>query len=158
MRNGPLFDSPRNGGEDREMQDREKHRRKRGSHGRSPVPSPASGEGQDGGRLTSSVTRARILRNNPTDAERILWRHLRFRQLVGYKFRRQRPIGRFIVDFVCLEKNLVIEIDGGQHSEQKSYDSKRDAWIRTKGFRVLRFWDHEVIAQSMMLSRLSGTH
>ena len=90
---------------------------------------------------------AKQLRKNMTDAERLLWRHLRSRQLESQKFRRQQPLGRFIVDFVCLEKRVVIEIDGGQHAEkyQATYDADRSAWLRTEGFRVLRFWDHEVL-------------
>jgi very-short-patch-repair endonuclease len=81
-----------------------------------------------------------------TDAERVLWRELRSRQLAGYKFRRQQPLGRFIVDFVCFEKRLVIELDGGQHAEaaQASYDAERTAWLEKEGFHVLRFWDHDV--------------
>jgi very-short-patch-repair endonuclease len=94
--------------------------------------------------LSAGTNRARQLRSNPTDAERILWRHLRLRQVGGHKFRRQRPIGPYFVDFVCLEKRVVIEVDGGQHSEQRSYDDRRDAWLKKEGFRVLRFWDHEV--------------
>jgi very-short-patch-repair endonuclease len=108
------------------------------------LPSPVAGEGQDGG-LRAVTNRARYLRSNPTDAERILWRHLRLRQVGGYKFRRQRPIGPYFVDFICLEKRVVIEVDGGQHSEQRSYDDRRDAWLKKEGFRVLRFWDHEVL-------------
>jgi very-short-patch-repair endonuclease len=90
-------------------------------------------------------TRARELRNNATDAERALWRQLRLWQLEGFKFRRQQPLGRFIVDFVCLEKRVVIELDGGQHAEQKEYDAERDAWLRAEGFKVLRFWNNEVL-------------
>ncbi|HEY7553575.1 MAG TPA: endonuclease domain-containing protein [Candidatus Binatia bacterium] len=89
--------------------------------------------------------RARALRHNPTEAERLLWRHLRLWQLSGYKFRRQQPIGNYIVDFACLEKRLVVELDGGQHAEQSSYDIKRDEWLRGAGFRVLRFWNHDVL-------------
>jgi very-short-patch-repair endonuclease len=88
-------------------------------------------------------TRARELRNNPTDAERILWRQLRLWQLDGYKFRRQQPLGRYIVDFVCLEKRVVVEVDGGQHGDEA--DTERDNWLRDHGFVVLRFWDHEVL-------------
>jgi len=88
-------------------------------------------------------SRARELRNNPTDAERLLWRQLRFWQLEGYKFRRQQPLGRYIVDFVCLEKRVVIEVDGGQHSQR--VDAERDAWLRNEGFIVLRFWNNEVL-------------
>lgn len=101
-------------------------------------PSPATGEGQDRD-LRADTNRARHLRNNPTDAESILWGHLRLRQVGGYKFRRQRPIGPYFVDFVCLEKRVVIEVDGGQHYEQRSYDHRRDAWLKKEGFRVLRF-------------------
>jgi len=88
-------------------------------------------------------SRARELRNNPTDAERLLWRQLRFWQLEGYKFRRQQLLGRYIVDFVCLEKRVVIEVDGGQHSQR--VDAERDAWLRNEGFIVLRFWNNEVL-------------
>jgi very-short-patch-repair endonuclease len=72
---------------------------------------------------------ARELRKNLTEAERTLWRHLRLRQFGGYKFRRQQPIGNYIVDYVCLEKRLIIELDGGQHSKQIAYDSERTAWL-----------------------------
>ena len=91
------------------------------------------------------TTRARELRNYPTDAERLLWRHLRLRQVGGYKFRRQRPIGPYFVDFVCLEKRVVVEVDGGQHRQQQLYDARRDGWLRAEGFTVLRFWDDDVI-------------
>jgi very-short-patch-repair endonuclease len=73
--------------------------------------------------------RAKQLRKNSTDAERLLWRVLRSRQVAGYKFRRQQPLDEFIVDFVCLEKRLVVEVDGGQHNEplQAEHDSQRSA-------------------------------
>jgi very-short-patch-repair endonuclease len=90
-------------------------------------------------------SRAKALRKNLTEAERILWQHLRLRQLGGHKFRRQQPLRSYIVDFVCLEKRLVVEVDGGQHSSQHSYDEQRTAWIEAQGFRVQRFWDHEVM-------------
>ena len=90
-------------------------------------------------------TRARELRNNPTDAERVLWGHLRFWQLDGYKFRRQQPLGRYIVDFVCLEKRVIVELDGGQHAQQASLDAERDRWLRDEGFTILRFWNHDVL-------------
>jgi very-short-patch-repair endonuclease len=90
-------------------------------------------------------TRARELRNNPTDAERVLWRQLRFWQLDGYKFRRQQPLGRYVVDFVCLEKRVVVEVDGGQHAEQVALDAERDRWLRDEGFVVLRFWNNDVL-------------
>ena len=90
-------------------------------------------------------SRAKELRNNPTEAERILWQHLRLRQFGGYKFRRQQPLGNYIVDFVCLGKRLVVEVDGGQHNSQHSYAEQRDAWLEQQGFRVLRFWNNEVL-------------
>lgn len=92
-----------------------------------------------------TTIRARALRKNPTDAEGKLWAHLRLRQLGGYKFRRQHPIGTYIVDFFCIEKKLIIEVDGGQYDDNKCYDSKRDKWLENKGFRVLRFWNNEVL-------------
>jgi len=96
-----------------------------------------------------TTIRARQLRKNSTDAERLLWRALRSRQLGGHKFRRQLSLGRFIVDFVCLEARLVVEVDGGQHNEDTLavYDAERTAWLQKQGFRVLRFWDHEVLKQ-----------
>lgn len=83
------------------------------------MPSPRCGGRLGWGMNTS---RARNLRKNPTDAKRTLWRRLRLRQVAGYKFRKQQPVGQYIVDFVCLEKRLV-EVDGGQHGEQMVYDS-----------------------------------
>ncbi len=77
---------------------------------------------------------ARQLRKNPTDAERVLWRHLRFRQMGGHKFRRQQAIGPDIVDFFCPEERLIIEVDGSQHAEQKYYDRERDHWLSRQGY------------------------
>ena len=95
--------------------------------------------------MTEIREHARQLRKNPTDAERALWGKLRFWQLDGIKFRRQQPLGRYIVDFVCLEKRLVVEVDGGQHAEDANYDSDRDAWLREQGFVILRFWNNDVL-------------
>ena len=94
-----------------------------------------------------------------TDAERLLWQHLRNRQLGEYKFRRQRPIGPYIVDFVCLEKKLVVEVDGGQHAGQVELDTKRSGYLKEKGYQVLRFWNNEVLKEiesilSVVLSSL----
>jgi len=82
-----------------------------------------------------------------TDVERFVWGRLRRRRFVGFKFRRQVPIGRYIVDSVCLSRRLVIELDGGQHNapDHRSADERRDAWVRSCGFRVLRFWNHQVL-------------
>jgi very-short-patch-repair endonuclease len=96
---------------------------------------------------TSEVLKnnSRLLRKSMTDAERRLWQALRLRQLEGLKFRRQFPIGRYIVDFACPERKLVIELDGGQHAEQESYDKDRTKWLEGQGYRVLRFWNNEVM-------------
>ncbi len=90
-------------------------------------------------------THASALRTHMTDAETRMWQALRGKQLAGRKFRRQQPIGPYIVDFVCLETKVIIEIDGGQHAEAVHYDSRRDAWLESEGFRVLRFWNNDVI-------------
>ena len=89
---------------------------------------------------------ARALRNHPTDTERALWRHLRQRQFKGFKFRRQHPIGSYIVDFVCLENKLIIEVDGGQHAAS-AQDLGRTSWLEDRGFRVLRFWNNQVLSE-----------
>jgi very-short-patch-repair endonuclease len=89
-------------------------------------------------------TRAKRLRSDMTDAEGRLWCALRAHRLNGLSFRRQAPIGRFIVDFVCHERGLVIEVDGGQHAEN-ARDVERDRWLVAKGYRVLRFWNHDVL-------------
>ena len=88
--------------------------------------------------------KVRELRKNLTEAERLLWKNLRLRQIEGYKFRRQQPLGEYIVDFVCFEERLIVEVDGGQHAEEIAYDSKRDEWLKSQGFSILRFWNHQV--------------
>ena len=86
----------------------------------------------------------RSLRRNMTDAERLLWKRLRGCQVKGYKFRRQHPFNDFILDFVCLEAKLVIEIDGGQHNGS-TQDVVRDQVLENAGFRVMRFWNNQVL-------------
>jgi very-short-patch-repair endonuclease len=88
---------------------------------------------------------ARALRTNMTDAEQIMWRALRKRQIHGLKFRRQHPIGYYILDFACLEIKLAIEIDGGQHQNNAANDAKRTAWLNDHGWTVLRFWNNQVM-------------
>jgi very-short-patch-repair endonuclease len=90
--------------------------------------------------------RARQLRKNMTDAERKLWHYLRLRQLEGHKFRRQVRIGPYIADFACLKALIVVEVDGGQHAEARAYDARRDDFMRGQGFRVLRFWNNDVLS------------
>ncbi len=94
-----------------------------------------------------ATSRSRQLRKQSTDVERKLWRYLRNRNFNEFKFRRQQPLGSFIVDFVCFESSLIVELDGGQHSEQIKYDSERDKWLESQGFRVLRFWNNQVLGQ-----------
>src|SRR5215510_5314834 len=96
---------------------------------------------------TKQRVRARSLRANSTEAERIIWSALRAHRMHGASFRRQTPIGPYIVDFICHAAGLVIEIDGGQHFESahERRDARRDAFLGTKGFRILRFSNHDVM-------------
>jgi len=91
---------------------------------------------------------AKALRSHPTEAEQRLWYHLRGHRFAGVKFKRQKPMGPYIADFVSLEHRLIIEVDGGQHNEQEGYDSRRDQWFVAEDFTVLRFWNHEVLQQT----------
>ena len=96
--------------------------------------------------MTNRLTNlAKALRKRSTDAEVLLWRKLKARQLEGIKFRRQQPIEDFIVDFVSFEKRIIIELDGGQHAMDKDIDRKRDEFFEENGFTVLRFWNNEVL-------------
>ncbi|MDH5409598.1 MAG: endonuclease domain-containing protein [Gammaproteobacteria bacterium] len=92
-----------------------------------------------------SLTKA--LRRKSTDAEQLLWKHLRNRQLAGHKFRRQELIEPYIVDFVCIEAKLIIEADGGQHTEQIEYDKNRTQKLQAMGYTILRFWDNEILGE-----------
>ena len=111
-----------------------------------------------------SFHRARNLRSRQTDAEARLWQQLRAKRMEPYKFRRQFPIGNFIADFCCKERRLVIELDGGQHAEpeQTARDNRRTLAMEAWGYRVVRFWDNEVL-QNMegvvetILEALRGT-
>jgi very-short-patch-repair endonuclease len=96
------------------------------------------------GRNGKTVRIARRLRANQTDAETVLWNRIRNRQIDGYKFARQVPIGQSICDFVCREKQVVIEVDGGQHAESTD-DAVRDRYLIAEGYRGLRFWNNEVL-------------
>ena len=91
--------------------------------------------------------RARHLRRSQTDAEKRLWSKLRGHQLLGLQFRRQQPIGPFIVDFVCFAVALIVELDGGQHGEMAASlrDFERTKWLESRGYRVLRFWNNDVL-------------
>lgn len=93
-----------------------------------------------------STCLARAMRHEQTDAEKALWRALRDRRLQGVKFRRQVPVGPYIVDFLCLKHRLVIEADGSQHAEN-ARDARRDSYLATHGFSVLRFWNGDILNQ-----------
>ena len=95
--------------------------------------------------MASKLTKnAKSLRKNATKAEALLWSKIRSRQLEGIKFRRQQPIDNYIVDFVSFEKRIVIELDGGQHADQKKEDQQRDKRLTDDGYTVLRFWNNDV--------------
>ena len=93
-----------------------------------------------------STTHARAMRASLTDAERALWYALRDRRLQGVKFRRQAPVGPYIVDFLCISRKLVIEADGSQHAES-AHDVARDAWLAERGYHVLRFWNRDIFLE-----------
>jgi very-short-patch-repair endonuclease len=93
------------------------------------------------------LDRAKWMRANPTEAERRLWSILRAKRLSGFKFRRQQIIEPYIVDFACFAERLIIEADGSQHADNKD-DARRDAYLRAEGFRVLRFWNNQVVGES----------
>ena len=91
------------------------------------------------------ITLGKVLRKRPTDAEQLLWGHLRMKQMEGLKFRRQQPIDNYIVDFVCFENRIIIEVDGGQHAAENIKDRERDSYLQQLGFKVLRFWNSDAL-------------
>lgn len=97
--------------------------------------------------MSKTIDNAKKLRAAMTDAEKLLWRHLRGHRLLGKKFLRQQPIGPYVVDFVHFGAGLIIEADGGQHNENEA-DRARDSWLQSQGFRVLRFWNDEILKQT----------
>ena len=97
-------------------------------------------------RLT--LQRAKTLRKQPTDAEQKLWFHLRGKRFGDVKFKRQKPIGPYVVDFVAVSEKLVIELDGGQHQERAVHDQERTRYLESLGYRVLRFWNNEFLAET----------
>jgi very-short-patch-repair endonuclease len=90
-------------------------------------------------------TFARAMRREPVECEKKFWWLVRDRRLGGHKFKRQVLIGSYIADFVCLERKLIVELDGGQHADRAAYDRRRDAFLAAKGFRVIRIWDWEFL-------------
>jgi len=99
-------------------------------------------------RNPKAQQRAQVLRKRTTDSERLLWSHLRRRQLRGYRFRRQVPIGNYIADFVCIEARLIIELDGSQHQEQRVYDEQRTRYLEQRGFKIFRVWDNQAFTET----------
>jgi very-short-patch-repair endonuclease len=95
--------------------------------------------------------RARSLRRNQTDAERKLWHHLRDRRLDGWKFRRQHPVGPYVLDLYCADARLVIELDGGQHDfdAHRNHDEARTAYLEKQGIKVIRFWNNDVMENAL---------
>jgi very-short-patch-repair endonuclease len=94
-----------------------------------------------------SLVIARKLRTNPTDAEVRMWSRLRRKQLNGFRFRRQQPMGPYVVDFFCAEAKLIVEVDGGQHAESTA-DAARTDWLEARGYLVIRFWNNDVLANT----------
>ena len=96
--------------------------------------------------MNNQIENSRQLRKNMTPQEKKLWSVIRNRQFFGYRFRRQFPIGQYIVDFICREKKIIIEIDGGQHNEDINiyYDNKRTEYLMTEGYNVIRFWNNDI--------------
>ena len=101
---------------------------------------------------------ARKLRRDSTDAERTFWKYLRAHRMAGYKFRRQYVIEPYIVDFICLEKRLIVEADGGQHLEQESDDRARAEYLESLDYRVLRFWNHDILRDTQVVLETIRTH
>jgi very-short-patch-repair endonuclease len=119
-------------------------------------PSPLAGEGRlaEGERGEGAAplnSRARVMRKAPTPAEQALWHLLRDRRFSGQKFRRQVPVGPFIADFLSYDARLIVEADGGQHANNAA-DEARTRWLEAQGFRVLRFWNHEILTQREMVA------
>ena len=130
-----------------------------------PSPSPLAGEGQlsrsdsreRGRRISKLRGRAKEMRSQPTDAEHRLWQILRAHRFAGYKFRRQVPIDFYVADFICFRKRLIIELDGGQHAENKR-EQGRDVFLDEQGFRVLRIWNNDLFTneEGVMTSILNA--
>ena len=99
-------------------------------------------------------THTKELRKNMTEAEKKLWTLLRSRRFVRHKFRRQVPLGPYILDFVCFEERLIIEVDGSQHMDQATYDLKRTAYFQEKSYRVIRVWNNDVLGKLPSVSQL----
>lgn len=115
---------------------------------KAPLPLGERGWGEGAGAADKQLQlkRAKTLRSHQTEAEQRLWYYLRAHRFLDWKFKRQKPIGPYIADFVCLDAKLIIEADGGQHGA--AYDQTRDRWYEEQGYTVLRFWNHEILGQT----------
>ena len=120
-------------------------KKRSGTYGKTKETLPLEGGGKRVG-VKGLTGVARRLRKHSTDTEGRLWRYLRDRQIEGFKFRRQQPVGSYVVDFVNLEKKVVIELDGGQHALHPGDRIRDDEWLRAEGYKVLRFWDNQVFS------------
>jgi very-short-patch-repair endonuclease len=124
-------------------------------------PSPLAREGQlsqsesreRGRRKAKLRDHARQMRSEPTEAEHRLWQLLRGHRFAGYKFRRQEPLDFYIVDFVCFAARLIVELDGSQHSESEG-DHRRDSYLRSQGFRIVRIWNNELFTNEEGVAEL----
>jgi len=99
-------------------------------------------------RHIKNIDKARGLRKNQTEAEKLLWYYLRNKQFQGFKFRRQLPIGNYVVDFVCESLKVIIELDGSQHMDAELYDNERARYLLSLGYKVLRYWNNELLSQT----------
>src|SRR4030095_5791058 len=99
-------------------------------------------------RNPKAQQRAQVLRKRTTDTERLLWSRLRRRQIRGYRFRRQVPIGNYIAEFVCIEARLIIELDGSQHQENLAYDEQRTRYLEQRGYEIFRVWDNQAFTET----------
>ena len=106
--------------------------------------------------MSQLLKNAKSLRKSQTDAEIKLWYYLRAHRFMGLKFKRQKPIGKYIVDFICIEQKLIIELDGGQHADKVDYDEQRTKFLENEGYQVLRFWNNQVLQE--MESVLEAIH
>ena len=126
-----------------------------------PSPSPPAGEGklsrsdsrERGRRIAKLRGRAESMRSESTDAEHRLWQILRAHRFAGYKFRRQVPLDFYIADFVCFARRLILELDGGQHADSTT-DARRDAFLKSQGFRIVRIWNNELFTNEEGVAEL----
>ncbi len=123
--------------------------------GKLPSPAGGGGVGGEGGWRghprsvpADILNHAREMRSQQADAEQLLWEMLRAKRFLDLKFRRQHPVGRYILDFYCAERNLAVELDDGQHTDQVQYDAERSNYLANQGIRVLRFWNNQVLAET----------